>query len=47
VFDKDRLLLLKLRLTPAEREALIKIAIAQGTNPSSVLREFIHQNAPK
>ena len=47
MFDKDRQLLLKLRLNPAEREALIKIAIAKGTNPSSVLRDFIHKNAPK
>jgi hypothetical protein len=47
MFDTYRPKLFKLSLTEAEREALIKMAIARGMRPSEVLRDFIHKNMPK
>jgi hypothetical protein len=38
---------IKVRLNRAEHAALIKMADAKGTIPAVLIRDYIHQNAPK
>jgi hypothetical protein len=45
--DRNREIRIKVRLNPAEHAALLKIADAKGKIPTVLIREYIHQHAPK